>query len=506
MKYIGLIKIPFYVSKGFFHTLRVALYRSMRLPYAWLKSSGIAKFSTDQAWPQPSPISSKMPYAVLHLPAEEIKEFIKQIVSRFQRQVTFSWISAIQYLTRKPYLECPNDPTFVSYMTETVFAYFFTDTLSTADKEVLEANGISSQSVHKSDLAPVSTVETFKGFYCTGSACYFREDAQGKYEILGITMVDKDLRLHELIRPHDGSNWQLAKMHALQGATYLSLFVTHPKCHFPMDAVIAVTKTFLPKEHKVNKLLIPHFYLQLPLDYSVLHIKNGPAYNDPRLYYTAFSGAGRSQYRLFEHAFDGLPGHAAFPPYSFGHLLKAKRTGYMNFLFGYYDVILGFVRKVVAEIETDDVLLEWARHCANYSKGFIGPEKVADKEQLSACLAYVLWNCSVVHSADHWDIHAISMEHKPTRLRVPPPFKKVEFVFDVRKLMNLNDRLRQFMWHELYLRHWLLKRLCDVDYEFAEEGLRAASQEFMEQLKAYDENQPTKRYIPLKEICSSIHF
>jgi hypothetical protein len=66
-------------------------------------------------------------------------------------------------------------------------------------------------------------------------------------------------------------------MHALQGATYLSLFVTHPKCHFLIDAILALTRTFLPKEPRIAKLLEAHLYLQLPLDYSVLHIKNGPA-------------------------------------------------------------------------------------------------------------------------------------------------------------------------------------------------------------------------------------
>jgi hypothetical protein len=494
------------VVLGFVHVLRVGLHRTLRVPYPWLKSSGTVRFQTDQSWPQPSPISADMPHAVLHVPADEIKEFLAKIVSRFQRQVKLSWLSAISYLHRRPYLDCPDDATFSHHMTKTVYEYFLTDSLDTADRELLEKNGISSQGVHKSDLTPVSTVEPFPGLYCTGSVCYFREVSPGDLELIGIAMVDKQFRLAELIRPSDGNSWKRAKMHVLQGATYLSLFVTHPRCHFPMDAIIAVTKTVLPREHTLYKLLEPHMYLQVPLDYSVLHIKNGPGFNDPRLYYTAFSGAGRSQYRLFECSFAGLPGHAAFPPYTFGYLLRARKTDYLRFLLGYHAVIADFVREIVADVELDDVVFEWVKQCAHYSRGFGGAAGRLDREQLAHWIATIIWNCSVVHSADHWDFHAIPMEHKPTRLRIPPPFEKRECSFDVKDLTEPDDRLRQYMWHELYVRPWILKRLCDVDYQFVEPEMQAANREFVRRLAAHEAGLDGNPYIPLREIATSIQY
>lgn len=501
------IEIVYYFLKGTLHSIRLSLARTLRLPYAWPKVSGMARLSFNQAWPQPSPISDKMPYAVLHLPPAEIKEFLIKIVARFQRQVAFTWIAAIRFLSRKPHLECPDDAAFVAHLTSSVLAYFVTDKLSDDDIAYLGANGVDPTSVHKSDLTPVSTVESYDGHFCTGSAVFLRETGHRQFTLIGIAMVDKDFRLQELLRPEDGDSWSLAKMHVMQGATYLSLFVTHPKCHFPMDAIIAVTRAKLPREHRVRKLLEPHMYLQMPLDYSVLHIKNGPGFNDPRLYYTAFSGKGRSQYRLFEYAFAGLPGHAAYPAYSFGHLLRARRTDYMDYLLGYYEVVLSFVRTVVADLEIDETLLQWAKDCAHYSKGFFGPDQIRDREQLAVCLAYIVWNCSVVHSADHWEIHDIPFPQKPTRLRVAPPFKKdAAYQFDVTKLTNVDDRLRHYMWHELYLRHWLLKRLCDVDYEFEEDSLKAAQRDFMANLASYDAANNRNRYIPIREICSSVHY
>ena len=77
------------VVRGFGHVTRLSLFRNLRVPYPWLRISGNARFRTDEVWPQPSPISPNLPYAVLHLPAAEVREFVLRIVSRFKRQVAF---------------------------------------------------------------------------------------------------------------------------------------------------------------------------------------------------------------------------------------------------------------------------------------------------------------------------------------------------------------------------------------------------------------------------------
>ncbi|WP_396930099.1 hypothetical protein [Mycolicibacterium sp.] len=500
------LQIGSHVLNGFLHTARVDLYRSRKIPYPAMLKSGTVRFKTDNPWPQPSPISANMPYAVLHVAGDELKEFLATIVARFERQVKFSWLSAVPYLKGRPHLDCPDDATFTRYLTQSVYTYFMTDTLDDADRELLAKNGISPESVHKSDLTPVSTVDTFPGLYCTGSVCYFRETGDGNFDIVGITMVDKQFQLGDLLTPSDGNSWLRAKMRVLQGATYLSLFVTHPRCHFPMDAVIAVTKTILPDDHPIPKLLAPHMYLQLPLDYSVLHIKNGPGYNDPLLYYTAFSGKGASQYRLFEYSFAGLPGHPAFPPYTFGYLLDTRKTDYLAYLRGYHDVILGFVRDVVADVDIDDLVLEWFRQCAHYTRGFGTSDETFDKEQLADRLAMIIWNCSVVHSADHREFYAIPMEHKPTRLRIPPPFTKSDCTFDEKDLTQVDDRLRHYMWHEMYVRPWLLKKLVDVDYAFTEPTMQQANRDFISALKAYDTSLTSNEYAPLAELATSIQW
>lgn len=497
------------VLNGFVHTLRVDLFRTRGIPYPQLKESGQVRFKLDRPWPQPSPISTNMPYAVLHVAPDEIQEFLATVVARFQHQVKYSWLAAARYLRKTPNLDCPDDATFVRYMTRSIYAYFMTDDLDIADRELLERNGIRWESVSKSDLAPASTVEPFPGMYCTGAACFFRETDSGEYEVLGIAMMDRDFRYGELLRPSDGNSWLRAKMHVLQSATFCSAFVTHPKCHFPMDAVVAVTR-WLPSEHWLSKLLEPHMYMQLPLDYSVLHIKNGPGYNDPRLYYTAFSGAGASHYRLFEISYEGMPGRAAYPPFTFGYLLDSRKTEYLDFMVGYYEIILGFVRKVVANAEVDDAVRTWVRDCSNYSRGFSegfsGPAGTLDKDELAVCLAMVIWNCAIVHSADHREFYAIPMEHKPTRLRIPPPFDKTDCTFDEKDLTQVDDRLRHYMWHEMYVRPWPLKKLADVDYEFTDAAMQEAGRDFIAALKAYDTGLTKNDYATLDELATSIQW
>ena len=503
-------RVGYSVLSGFVHTFRVDLFRNRGVPYPWLKESGTVRFKLDHPWPQPSPISAKMPYAVLHVAGDELQEFLATIVSRFERQVKVSWLAAVGYLQRTPNLDCPDDATFVRYLTRSIYAYFLTDTLGAADLEILAKNGISSDAVWKSDLAPASTVEPFPGLYCTGSVCYFRRTDAGEFEILGVAMLDKEFACGELLRPTDGNSWLHAKMHVLQAATFCSAFVTHPKCHFPMDAVIAVTRTMAPKEHWLSKLLEPHMYMQLPLDYSVLHIKNGPGYNDPRLYYTAFSGAGASQYRLFEISYSGLPDHPAFPPFSFGYLLDSTKTEYLDFMVGYYEIILGFVRTIVADAEIDDVVRDWVAQCSHYSRGFsegfTGSAGTVDRDELAHCLAMIIWNCSVVHSADHREFYAIPMEHKPTRLRIPPPFTKTDCTFDERDLTQVDDRLRHYMWHEMYVRPWPLKNLADVDYEFADPAMREANRDFVEALISYDSGLTDNDYATLDDMATSIQW
>ena len=155
------------------------------------------------------------------------------------------------------------------------------------------------------------------------------------------------------------------------------------------------------------------------------------------------------------------------------------------------------------QVELDQPLRDWVKHCHHYSDGFMKPQEINDREKLSETLAYIIWNCSVVHSADHWELLNIPLEHRPMRLRIPPPFKKQGNTLNVSSLMKGTDRIRQVMTNKLYNEHWIITRLVDIDYGFDSDRLKELSQKFVASLKSYATTNQTK-HIPLDKIMASI--
>ena len=68
----------------------------------------------------------------------------------------------------------------------------------------------------------------------------------------------------------DGEAWELAKHFMMEGASNVVTLMTHPLLHFPYDSINAITKTALPKNHILHKLLIQHCRFTLPLENAVL--------------------------------------------------------------------------------------------------------------------------------------------------------------------------------------------------------------------------------------------
>ena len=336
-------QITMHVVRGFVHVLRVDLYRTLGIPYPWLKTSGTVRFKTDQSWPQPSPISANMPHAVLHVAGRGAQGVPRQDRGQIPATGAFSWLSAIAYLKRTPHLDCPDDATFSRYMTK-IGLCLFPDgrpgrRRSRAPREERYLQRIRPQ---------VGPGPGEHGRHLSRPLLHRlrlllpQKAPTGSFELLGIAMVDRQFRLGELIRPSDGNSWKRAKMHVLQGATYLSLFVDPPEMPLPDGRHHRGDQDVAPEGAPDRQApRAAHVPAARRSTTPCCTSRTGPGFNDPRLYYTAFSGAGASQYSLFEYSFAGLPGHAAFPPYTFGISYDRRRTDYLSFLRGYHEIILG---------------------------------------------------------------------------------------------------------------------------------------------------------------------
>jgi hypothetical protein len=243
-----------------------------------------------------------------------------------------------------------------------------------------------------------------------------------------------------ILGPTDGEPWQLAKYFALQGALIRLNLIDHTMVHFPSDAINAITKSTLPKSNRVLQLLLPHLRLSLPVDNSVLEGKYSLLNRTWTYPYSPYPAAGDEIRKLFPFYWQGsetasesaeswaLGRNNAFPPYKFRTEPRAIPSRYGTFLNAYYKPILNFATGVVKSIPTDDRDCEaisfWADHVTSWIPGFPDGKTIyKNGDLLAKTCAAIIWNGAIVHTADHWLMHQMFEQKRPTPyiMRVPPP-------------------------------------------------------------------------------------
>jgi hypothetical protein len=228
--------------------------------------------------------------------------------------------------------------------------------------------------------------------------------------------------------PGDGKAWQLAKYFALQGALVRVNLIDHPMVHFPFDAINAITKSVLPTGNVVLQLLLPHLLLSLPVDNRVLEGAHSLLNRTANFPYSPYPAKGDEIRKVFPFYWVGASTPSnAFPPYQFATVPRDIPSKYGTFLNGYYGPILNFTKLVVDCIPDDgkdwEAIRFWADHVASWVPGFPDGQAIyKNKELLAQTCAAVIWNCAIVHTADHWLMHQIFEDRLPTPyiLREPP--------------------------------------------------------------------------------------
>jgi hypothetical protein len=255
----------------------------------------------------------------------------------------------------------------------------------------------------------------------------------------------------------DTELWRRAKYFALQGCLHRFNLIDHMRVHFPHDTINAVTKSVLPKWHFVHQLLMPHFWLTLPVNHAMLEGDRSLINRDTWYPWSPFAAKGEEIRKLLPFSWSGneyyYPGvkNTAYPPYSFrrdplwvedgnGPLSAAapasscpSKFRAMEFLL--YGCILQFVKAVIAATlppppkstdQADILWLEikrWAHEISRFLPGFPDENDICHVDQngnpdyLANVIAMVIWNASVVHSYDHGALH--TMMNDPTK---PKPF------------------------------------------------------------------------------------
>lgn len=453
-------------------------------------------------WPVPSPVAAQsLPPTAIHLPKEEIGEFRKFIVSRYIKSVKSKWTDALLYALKNRGLAPVSDEEFVHLFVDSPFARFLNPTLDPDDITRFQ-KFLQTGSFFKVDFSAMANLPLIDDVYCAQTVSLFEKKSDGHLQI--VTILIDDL----LLEPEDGHAFTQAKYFVLQGAANHLIGCDHPRLHFPMNAINSITKSVIPKAHILFKLLKPHLWLQLGLDFAVLHHKKSVGHNHEHEIYTPFPWKMAGFYTLLSAGYKGIAGNSSYPKYEYPLQCPTIHSDYGTFLKHYYTCIHGFVAKVLSEVSPKDPhILGWANHISQLVPGFPGGSQISENHLLVNAVTTFIFNVSVFHSSDH---HAYvgrgSINQVPLRLRFPPPSSKDAGPIDMKNAIYRQDVFRQHMATEMFFRDFPITKLAQVDYEFESEALIRLNAEFHDALKKTEAELTVRPYIPLDQIACSIQY
>lgn len=371
-----------------------------------------------------------------------------------------------------------DDKLFVELLCEGLYSKFLCQ-LDPQDKVLFKAqlagNKAGKYEYFKSDYSCMKVVKkTWPHEHAAPTIAIFRRERdsdkkyadEGAYELVAIALAT---------RPEDGdysfssdmiftakkhasdSAWWLVKYFVLQGAIHRINLIDHVRVHFPTDPINAVTKSVLPQWHLIHQLLIPHFWLHLPVDNAVLEGEKSLINRNTWYPWSPFVAKGDEIRKLLPYSWAGESFYtddfnSSYMQYYFSlypdsvpdprdpansrvpSFIGLGVSRYGKFLLEYFDPILAYTRDVVAQLppppssadaHEDAAWLEiqhWAYEISQFMPGFPDESEICDAETLARVLAMIIWNDAVCHSGDHGALHKM-MDDSPVPfvLRVPPP-------------------------------------------------------------------------------------
>ncbi len=320
----------------------------------------------------------------------------------------------------------------------------------------------------KSDYSCMRVVkQTHPGEAAAASVALIRrpkDDPGFNYEVVAIQLQhwDKKARKFEespVFTSADGLAWRIARYFLLQGAIQRINLVDHTEVHFPPDAINAITKTVLPKDNLVLRLLQPHMWLSMCVNNTVLEGQRSLINRKTWYPWSPFVAAGDEVRKLLPFGWYGSeyysarlsPGdpskdpyfdesNSSYPAYRYDPVPPQIPSRYGEFLNAYFVPVRKFTRGVVDQMSDIDwrEVRFWADHVAVWIPGFpsgtdlLGADgKTPNKELLADSLAHFIWNASIRHSADHQTLHEMMDGRRGPDGKVVVPARPVPFIMRV---------------------------------------------------------------------------
>lgn len=454
-------------------------------------------------WPQPSP---NHPYgevkSVLHIPFSESFDWWLRVGSRYVKDLMIYTPIAVIQAFNFGGLRALSDEQLAEFFYHSCYAKYLTVDLSEYVLVLFREYINKDKTYLVVDFSAMDLLEPIDGQHCEKSITLFEKTVEG---IRPVAINLKDY----VVDSSDGDLWMLAKFIAMQGASNHINVAEHPKLHFPMDAINAITKTAVPMDHILFQLLIPHFEITLKLNYQVLNNPTSLLENKWWMIYGPFPAKSETMRDLMVVGYCGIKGNPAYNKYEYP--MNGPKKIYSDFgLFheSFYPAYYEFAKTILSEIPANDKFVtNWADYIHKEMPSFPNGIEIWKENNLIKAVAVLLWDLTLGHAADHKTYSEMPIYWNPMRLRIGSPgYKNPDFKFDLKAAVSLIDQTKWIMANRLFYKPWNIKNLMEVDYGFNLPKLKISVRHFKNQLKQIEKNLKTRNYMPVDEIPVSIQY
>lgn len=458
---------------------------------------------------------------VVHVPTDEKVDWTLHIGFRYLASMFWYTPASIVAAFRDKVDAAPTDAAFAKTMTESAYSKFLVPLDGGADEAPFAALVAANpgKTLRSIDFTAMDVVKPYDDMYVAGTLTLVRQRSDGSWEVLAIALGDLLLEP----KPAQRGAFDLAKIFVLQGAAYAMLFTEHPNLHFPFDSVNAVTKTILPVDHLVHRVLAPHLRFQLPLNNAVLLSPQSVITNFKPTFYAPFTAnMNAGLLELFVAGYAGKKGHNGYPPFDFALAPKLVESKYGAFGRAYYEeAFLPFALKIAArvkatqiahpDVQTDATYIQsWAHFIAPMVPGFPTRDTILQSDNLAHALATILYTLSLGHALDHKCFsNDVSVEQKYLRVRLPPPGSTTAPAADIGKATSWMDRFRARLAHKIFFEPHVITKLMTVDYELGDDTLNPWITKFRQDLREVEASLPGRGipvFMKLDETPASIQY
>lgn len=451
----------------------------------------------DAPWPQPPVVGPGFYDPVLHLDLEERADHFEHNVLRYLGQIVGLTPGAARRALRGPRLAPVDDARFAELLTGTSFGQFVTP-LEPADREAF--GPLAEEGCAKVDLSFAPREHTLPDMHVAPTVTLVRRDGD-RWSVSAMRVGAR------LLRPDDGAAWELARYFALQGAQTRLVTSTHPRLHFPTDAVRAITRALLPAGHVVARLLAPHLVFTAGLNEAVIHHRRSVLHNSQRELYTPFPYTTRGIHALVEAGRIGVPGSEAWAPYRWSDGRFGEHVPYGRYRADWYSAVFAFVDEVLAAVPPEPVpLVAWADAIAARVPGFPDGAEIGRSDALAHAVAAMICAVSVYHTADHHSYAEIPLAELPWRLRVPAPDLADPPPGDRASWVRPEDHFRHILGHALFFAPTIRRSLADARHGFRAPRARAAELAFAARRSELDAAWAGSPFPTSAQIACSIQY